>query len=287
MMHVSRTETVPAVREGPTGRSDLPRRAVSGLLYIVLPLAVLVVWEYVGQQRLLANGLFPPFSKAVWALVDWVTGISRSNGPYSGNWHVHAWDSTRRILTGFLLGSGLAIFIGVLVGWWRPVEKAVDPSVNLIRPISVTAWIPLSIILFGIGDAPAIFLTAYATFFPVYVNTAAGVRYASGALTRAARMLGCDERQLLLHVVLPGALPSIMTGVRVSAALAWTTVVVSEMLGAKSGLGYALIDAYNFFKFDIIFASMFSIGALGFLTDRLIVLLRDRQLRWVSLGSRA
>ncbi len=263
-----------------------PRLSVKDLgLYIAGPLVVILVWEYVGRERLLAGGLFPPFSQAVAAWSEWMFGVGGTDGLYSGKWLTHAIASTERIAIGFALGATIATVVGIMVGWSSSISKLIDPSVNLIRPISVTAWIPLALIIFGIGNQPAIFLTALATFFPVYVNTVAGVRFAEGKLRRAAKMLGANNWQVLTTVVLPAALPNILTGMRVAAAIAWTTVIVAEMLGAKSGLGYVLIDAYNFFHFPYVIAAMFSVGLLGFLTDRILVWIINRQLRWVGKGA--
>ena len=277
-------KTMLARAERPASRR-LPLPVRDFALYVSGPLAVIAVWEWVGRRHLLAHGLFPPFSAVMVAWFNWVFGVGGRHTIYSGTWLGHALASTERIVLGFLVGTLIAAVVGVLVGWSDPVSKIVDPSINVIRPISVTAWIPLALIIFGIGNRPAIFLTSLATFFPVYVNTVAGVRFAEGKLTRAAKMLGASDAQLLLRVILPAALPSILTGVRVAAAIAWTTVIVAEILGAKSGLGYVLIDAYNLFQFPYVIAAMFSVGLLGFITDRLLLVFIDRQLRWVGKGA--
>jgi NitT/TauT family transport system permease protein len=264
---------------------DVWRRVRDLALLIVGPLTVIAVWEYVGRSGLLAGGLFPPFTQVLRAWSEWVFGVGGAHSLYSKTWLPQALASTTRVLAGFAIGSAIAVVVGTLVGWSSAFHKLIDPSVNLIRPISVTAWIPLALIIFGIGDRPAIFLTVLATFFPVYINTFAGVRQAEEKLTRAAQMLGANSYQLLTRVVLPAALPSILTGMRVAAGIAWTTVVVAEMLGAKSGLGYVLIDAYNFFAFNYVIAAMFSIGFLGFATDRILLWIINRQLRWVGKGA--
>lgn len=261
------------------------RRAGDVGLLIVGPLLVIIVWEYVGREGLLAGGMFPPFTQVMRAWSEWIFGVGGTHSLYSNTWVPQALASTTRVLIGFAIGSAIAVVVGILVGWSSVFNKLIDPSVNLIRPISVTAWIPLALIIFGIGDRPAIFLTVLATFFPVYINTYAGVRHAEEKLTRAAKMLGANNYQLLTRVVLPAALPSILTGMRVAAGIAWTTVVVAEMLGAKSGLGYVLIDAYNFFEFNYVIAAMFSIGFLGFFTDRILLWIINRQLRWVGKGA--
>jgi len=259
-------------------RSTLRRWALS----LPLPLAVILVWEYAGRHRLLAGGLVPPFSRVMVTLANWVFGLGQGIPIYSGTWLTHVTASTGRIVVGFVIGSALAICLGVLVGWSPLFSRLVDPSVNLIRPISVAAWITMAVTLFGLGNLPAIFLITYATFFPVYVNTVDGVRYAEGKLTHAALMLGANKGQLLWHVILPGALPNILTGMRVAIAVSWTTVIISEVLAVKSGLGYVLIDANDLMRIDLVIAAMLSVGVLGFLTDRLLAVLQNRLLHWME-----
>jgi NitT/TauT family transport system permease protein len=250
----------------------------------VLPLVFLGAWEYAGRAHLLADGLLPPASTAVGALVDWITGSGDlvPASIYSGTWLDHVGASLARILTGYAIGSVLAVILGVAGGVFVVARRAVDPTINAIRPISITAWVPLALVLFGIGNQPAIFLTALATFFPVYVNALSGARYVEERMIRAARMLGATRAEVIGKVVVPAALPSIAVGLRVAAAIAWTTVVIAEILGAKSGIGYVLIDSYNQFRFDYVIAAMISLGACGFLTDRLVQLAFASPLRWVS-----
>lgn len=255
------------------------------VLPFVVPVIVIAVWEYVGRAQLLADGLFPPASTCVMALLDWVFGwrVSGSFTPsqvYSGTWLLHMGSSVFRILIGYGIGSLLAIALGLISGASAIGRSVVDPTVSAIRPISVTGWIPLALLLFGIGDSPAIFLTALATFFPVYVNTLSGVRLADRNLIRAAAMLGASKRKILIRVTLPAAAPSIVTGLRVASGIAWTTVVVAEILGAKSGLGYVLIDSYNQFRLDYVVAAMISLGACGYLTDRLVQWVFAESLSW-------
>jgi len=260
-------------------------------LPLLVPAVVLATWEAASQMKLIANGLFPPPSVAVAALLNWMlgpgsTGALAAPSPYDGSWIVHLASSVVRILSGFAIGACIGVGFGVFAGVSRLFRRLVDPTINAIRPISVTAWIPLTLIFFGIGTKPAIFLTALATFFPVYINSLNGAQFAEGKLMRAALMLGASPRQVLMRVTLPAALPSIAVGLRVAAAIAWTTVVVAEILGAKSGMGFILMDSYNQFRFDYIVAAMISLGACGFVTDRLLQLAFARPLRWIDQGSR-
>jgi NitT/TauT family transport system permease protein len=256
----------------------------------VLPLVVLVAWEVACDHKLIANGLFPPPSVAVAALMDWLIGPGAAGtlaapSPYDGTWITHFASSTVRIASGFFIGSFIGVAFGMLAGVSLLCRRIIDPTINAIRPISVTAWIPLTLIFFGIGSKPAIFLTALASFFPVYINSLNGAQLAEGKLVRAALMLGANRRQILFRVTLPAALPSIVVGLRVAAAIAWTTVVVAEILGAKSGMGFILMDSYNQFRFDYIVAAMISLGACGYVTDRLLQLAFSRPLRWIDQSS--
>jgi NitT/TauT family transport system permease protein len=251
-------------------------------LYLIVPAIVIAVWELVGREHWLASGLFPPASDVASALADWIAGTGSKHSIYSSTWAANAGASAWRIFIGFVIGGTLGITLGVFVGWSDTARRLFDPTVNSVRPIAVTAWAPLALMIFGIGNRPAYFLTALASFFPIYVNTVSGVRYADERLVRAARMLGATDFQILRRVILPAAMPSIMTGVRVGIAIAWTTVIVVEILGAKSGLGYVLIDTYQQFQFPYVIAAMISVGALGFASDSLIVAISRRRLRWAE-----
>lgn len=261
------------------------------LIYLAVPLLFVLSWEWAGQAKALANGLFPPISTGFFALLDWIFNQSSDDGLvpnsiYSGTWISHVGASISRILSGFGIGAALAIILGISGGVSSLVRGAVDPLISAVRPISITAWVPLTLVIFGIGNNPAIFLTALASFFPIYVNTLDGAKSVSLQLIRAAEMLGATRREVIMRVVLPAALPSIVTGLRVAIAIAWTTVVIAEMLGAKSGLGYVLIDSYNQFRFDYVIAGMISLGAMGYLTEKGLKMAFGHPLRWVSKSAR-
>jgi NitT/TauT family transport system permease protein len=150
----------------------------------------------------------------------------------------------------------------------------------MLRPIPITAWLPFSIAVFGIRDLGSISLIFVGGFFAIVVNTTQGARDVDKNLMRAARMMGASSWTLLLRVVLPAALPNIFTGIRIGMGIAWTAVVAAEMVAVKSGLGYVLWDAYYVGRMDIVLADMASIGMMGYLSDRLIVITERRVLRW-------
>lgn len=251
------------------------------LFPLLIPVVVITAWQYVGTNGLIAGGLFPSASDSLASLFEWMFG-QRGSNYFAGTWIDAVLTSSARVAIGFTLGTSLAIVLGLLGGVSAAVRRIVDPSVNAIRPISVTAWVPIALIVFGIGYQPAIFLTALGTFFPVYVNTLSGARYSEGKLVQAAQMMGATRRQTLMRVTLPATLPSIAVGMRVGAAIAWTCVVVAEMLGAKSGLGYTLILSYQQFEFGYIVAAMASIGLCGYITDKLLEHFVERKLRWAT-----
>src|SRR3954467_15835476 len=259
---------------------NLRRRTSLALQYAVFPIAILLLWQIFSTIGFLRRSVFPPPSEVLSVWYDLVTGLTDAAARYSGTWLDHAWASTWRVFAGFGWGVALGTVVGLLIGLSRVMERVLDPTIQVLRNIPVTAWVPLSLVFFGIGNAPALFLIGLGAFFPAAINSTHGVRQINITLYKAARMLGANETELLSRVILPAALPSILTGVRLSMGIAWVLVVVAEILAVRSGLGYLLNDAYLFYRNDVVIAAMLSIGLLGFLSDRLVVLVRDMLLTW-------
>ena len=243
------------------------------------PLFVLVLWYLASTLQWVDPRFVPSPLTVARSLQEWMFGPVGAT-PYSGTWFMHAANSTYRVLIGFLLASGAGVVIGCLIGWFRLVSDLVDPVIQILRPIPITAWIPFAVIFFGIRDGSAFFLIALGAFFPIVVNTAAGVAGTPKLLVRAARMLGIRSHMLLPRVVLPAAMPFIFTGLRLGIGLAWVLVIVAEMMAVKSGLGFAMWDAYYFLRMDIIIGAMLSVGVLGFLSDLVLRLIGRWTLRW-------
>lgn len=270
-------------RAASSGRALVGRSLALPAQYVVFPIALLALWQVCAQFGFVRRNVLPAPSDVAFVWYDLITGATDAAARYSGTWFDHAAASIWRVLAGFAWGSALGIAAGLLIGWSRIMERVLDPSIQVLRNIPVTAWVPLSLVFFGIGNAPAIFLIGLGAFFPAAVNTSHGVRQIDVTLTKAARMMGATERELLVRVILPGALPSIMTGIRLSMGIAWVLVVVAEILAVRSGLGYLLNDAYLFYRNDVVIAAMLSIGILGFICDRVVVLLRNYLLEWNRL----
>jgi NitT/TauT family transport system permease protein len=259
---------------------DLWRRAWIALQYAIFPVAIVLLWQVFSEIGFVRRNVLPPPSEVLSVWYDLVTGTTGAASRYSGTWLDHAWASTWRVFAGFCWGVALGTFLGLLIGLSRVMERVLDPTIQVLRNIPVTAWVPLSLVFFGIGNAPAIFLIGLGAFFPAAINSTHGVRQINITLYKAARMMGANEQELLFRVILPAALPSILTGVRLSMGIAWVLVVVAEILAVRSGLGYLLNDAYLFYRNDVVIAAMLSIGLLGFVSDRLVVAVRDILLIW-------
>jgi NitT/TauT family transport system permease protein len=256
------------------------------LLAVVLPAIVIVVWQMAGRDGSLFGGVLPTPDRAWQAWKVWAFGSTGlSLNPYSGTWFANLLFSAERIGKGFLFAILVAVPMGLAIGWNRIASGALDPTVQLLRPIPITAWLPFSIAVFGIRDMGAVFLIALGAFYPIVVNTAQGARDVERNLIRAAMMMGAGRWTILRRVVFPASLPSIFTGLRIGLGIAWTAVIVAEMVAVKSGLGYVLWDAYYVGRMDVVIADMATIGLLGLASDRIILLIEGWVLKWRRLQS--
>jgi len=197
----------------------------------------------------------------------------------SGELFFHLLASLKREATAFLYAAS-AIPLGIAMGWWRPVYNQVNPIMEILRPIPPLAWIPLSILWFGIGDEQNEFIIFLGMFFPILVNTIVGVKNIDPNLVRAARSLGAPEHRVLMRIVLIGALPQIITGVRIGLGVGWMALVAAELVGADSGLGFLINDARSMLRTDSISVGMLTIGIVGLLIDTAIRILGRRMLPW-------
>ncbi len=188
----------------------------------------------------------------------------------------HVLASIARVLTAFVVAGVIGVSIGIAMGWFKRFGDLVDPLVEFFRPIPPMAWIPLGILWFGIGDTQNMFIIFLGAFFPIVLNTVAAVRGIDRALVSAALTLGGTPRQILLEIVVPGALPLILTGLRIGLGVGWMALVAAELVAAQSGLGFLIEDARNLLFTERILLGMVLIGILGFLMDRVMRLLTAR-----------
>lgn len=265
------------VRRGRVRRAD--RRIQPE--FLAVPVLLLALWEVAVLAGVFDARLVPAPHTVAQTWWTWAVGSSSGTvDPYDGTWGLAVFASAQRVFLGFLLAALSGTVIGLLIGWFRLPRVLMQPVIDILRPIPVTAWVPFAVVFFGIRPAASVSLIALGSFFPVALNAAAGAVGTPRVLVSAASMLGTSPRRILWRVVLPSSLPSIVTGLRVGLALAWVLVIVSEMVAVKSGLGFSLWDAYYFGRMDVIVAAMFSVGILGYLSDRVLVAASARVLRW-------
>jgi NitT/TauT family transport system permease protein len=242
---------------------------------VLLPLAVaaafVLVWH--GAVALAGSEVFPTPIQVVAGIAD----LARR-----GVLLRYVVASLFRVSAGFLLALGIGIPAGLLLGWFSRAFAAFNPAIQALRPISPIAWIPVAILWFGVSDLAPIFLIFLASVFPITTATIAAVRNIQLVYLRAARNFGLSGPALFGKVVLPAALPQIITGVRLALGVAWLVVVAAEMIAVNSGLGYLIIDARNAGKrYDLVVAGMVIIGLIGLGLDILVRQLeRLDEVRW-------
>lgn len=233
---------------------------------------LLAIWQFISTMVLdkTTSVLLPPPTEVVmggWELIR------------SGDLFKHMIDSLKREAVAFCWAL-LAVPLGLSMGWWKAVNEQIDPLVEVLRPVPPLAWIPLSILWFGIGDTQNQFIIFLGMFFPILLNTIAGVKNIEPNLIRAARCLGASEGRILRRVVLPAALPNILTGVRIGLGVGWMALVAAELVGANSGLGFLINDARTLLRTDQVIVGMFTIGLIGLVIDRTIRIVGRRLLPW-------
>lgn len=188
--------------------------------------------------------------------------------------------SLYRVVVGFVIAGALGVAAGLAVGTWRTLEDLLDPMIELLRPIPPLAFLPMMVLWFGIGEASKIAFIAYAAFFPVFTTTLEGIRFVDPVLLRAASSLGATRGELFRHVVLPAALPSIITGLRLAFGLSFFVIVAAEFIAADSGLGYLINDARTFFLVSQMLLGAAVIGIIGFAFNVGLRRLEGWLLRW-------
>lgn len=261
------------------------KESMSGLL---VPVAAIAIWQTASSLGWI-NPLVLP---SPWAVVlKWFEYLlpltpygpdsgSRLQWMFSGELIHDAIGSLYRVVVGFLIGAGLALPLGLLMGSSKRIYALMNLTVQVIRPIPPIAYIPLAILWFGLGNPPALFLISLGAFFPVLMNTIAGVRQVDSIYLRAARNLGANQRTLFMRVMLPASVPYILSGVRIGIGTAFIVVIVAEMIAVSNGLGFRIMEAREYFWSDKIIAGMITIGLLGLAIDIGMSRLNNYMLRW-------
>jgi taurine transport system permease protein len=263
-----------AVSPRPVARPLLGLRPEPVLTALTL-LSIVLAWYAIARFRLVSE-LFVPHPASVWeAFWEILT-----DGYRDRTLLVHLADSLYRVCAGFLLGVVTAVPLGLAIGYSTRVQAIFDPLIEFYRPLPPLAYYTLLVLWLGIEDASKIALLYLAAFPPLSVSAMAGVRGVSQERIQAAQSLGASRWQVFRHVIFPSCLPEIFTGMRVSIAFTYTTLVAAEMVAATSGVGWMVLDASKFLRSDVIFVGNIVMGLTGIALDRLIRIVERRVVPW-------
>ena len=262
---------LPAIPAPKAGRPSWSRTLFSRTTPWVVPVGLIVAWQIAAQAGWLSSRILPePLAvlRAAWTLAE------------SGELWGHVKTSAWRAASAFFVGGGLGLLLGLLTGTFRQAETLLDTTIQMIRNIPALALIPLVILWFGIDEAAKLFLVSVGVFFPVYLNTFHGIRAVDKGLIEMARSYGLSGWALYRDVILPGALPAILVGVRFSLGLVWVLLIVSETISAQSGIGYMTMNAREFLQTDVVLVGILLYALLGKLADVLARAVERTVLRW-------
>jgi sulfonate transport system permease protein len=250
-----------------------PPLSKRGLLLLswLAPTALVIVWEVLARTGWITPQVLPAPSKVFATAIKLTT-----NGSLLTDLGV----SLLRAVAGFAIGGSIGFALGTLVGFSRVAEAAIDRSVQMIRAIPFLAVLPLVIVWLGVGEAEKIFLVALGVAFPIYINTTLGIRQIDPKLIELGRVQGLSRLELIRRIILPGALPSILTGGRYALATAWLALVVAETIGAQSGIGFLAMDAREFLRTDVIVLTIVIYALIGVAADAIARWLERRLLAW-------
>ncbi|WP_307797197.1 ABC transporter permease [Actinomadura barringtoniae] len=245
--------------------------SLSSLGRLASPVAVLLLWQLASSTGLLPDRLLAAPAAIASTGLDLIKDGTLADA---------IGTSVQRVVIGFLIGAAAGIALALVAGLSRLGENAVDPPMQMLRALPLFGLIPLFILWFGIGETPKVALIALGVAFPLYLNTFAGIRGVDGRLAEVAETLRLSRAGLIRHVVLPGALPQALVGLRQSLGIAWLALIVAEQINASSGLGYMINNAREFLQTDAVVLGLVVYAALGLLTDALVRLLERRALTW-------
>jgi sulfonate transport system permease protein len=267
-------------------RGSRPRRAArrpqgsplpgGAWLRLISPLVLLAAWQAVSGTGLVPAQKLPPPTTLWHTALSLISPGSPAYGTLQGAMVV----SLQRVAIGFACGATAGILLAVVAGLSRLGEAALDPPLQMLRMLPLFGLIPVFIVWFGIGELPKITLIALGSAIPLYLNTFAGIRGVDGKLGELGRSLGLRRGELIRHIVLPGALPQLLVGLRQSLGVSWLALVVAEQINASSGLGFMISQATQFLRNDVIFVVLLVYAVLGLATDALVRLLERRGLAW-------
>jgi len=277
-MMISKQETL--AQRSPRLPSWLENKNLQALLLFLASLAVfLIAWE-VGAKVGLFSKLMPPASQTLVDFWGWISNPFYDYGPNDKGIGWHLLVSLRRVVIGFTVGSLIAIPLGIAVGLSEVISKAVDPYVQLFKPVSPLAWLPLGLGILQDSELTAVFVIAITSIWPTLINTKFGIGNVSQDYLDVAKTLGASRKRTILKVILPAAAPSIVSGLRISMGISWLVIVAAEILVGGTGLGYFVWNEWNNLSITSIITAIIVIGLVGIILDQLFGLLQT----FVSFG---
>ena len=268
---------------GPAAAAARPARrrarrltSSAGLLRLISPVAVLILWQAVSEAGLISRQKLPPPTEIWQTAISLITTSSPAYGTLQGAMLI----SLERVVIGFAAGALAGLAIAIAAGLSRLGESTIDPLMQMLRTLPLFGLIPVFIVWFGIGETPKLTLIAIGAAIPLYLNTFSGIRNVDARLGELGQVLHLSKTELIRDIVLPGALPQVLVGLRQSLGVAWLALVVAEQVNANAGLGFMISQATQFLRNDVIFVALLVYCALGLLTDALVRLLERRALAW-------
>jgi len=237
----------------------------------LLPIIAIVLWQILGQAKMISSSILPTPLEVIEAAIRLAK---------SGKLQEHVLISTQRALIGFFIGGIIGFILGLLNGTIKIFEVTTDTTMQMIRTIPHLALIPLVILWFGIGESAKVFLVALGVMFPVYINTYSGIQNVDRKLVEMGTVYGLSKWKLFANIILPGALSSILVGIRYALGVMWMSLIVAETIGADSGIGFMATSAREFMQMDIVVLTIVLYAILGKLSDVIAKLFERRFLRW-------
>ena len=250
----------PGSSDSPSAKADRSSR-LHTILRALSPIAVLVLWQVGSALGIIPQNKLPApslIAEAGWEVLN------------NGQLLDAIAASAQRVAIGLTIGVAVGIGLGLLVGLSKFADSAIDPNMQAIRALPLFGLIPLFILWFGIGEMPKVLLVSLGALFPLYLNTSAAIRQIDGRLVETARVLGFSRLTTIRDLIIPGAMPQILVGLRQALAIAWLSLIVAEQIAATSGLGYLINNARDFLRTDIIFFGLIVYAALGLITDAIV-----------------
>lgn len=235
------------------------------------PLVLVVLWELLARAGVISTTVLPAPS---------VVAVTGGRLILSGELPHHLFVSCVRAFSGLFIGVTLGLTLGVVVGFWKLGDALLDRSLQMVRAIPFFAVLPLVIIWFGVGEGGKLFIVSLAVLFPIYLNTVLGIRQVDPKLLEMARIAKLTQHETIRKVILPGALPSILNGLRIAITVSWLALIVAETIGARSGLGFLATDAREYLRTDVIVLTIFIYALIGVISDVIARKLESSLLRW-------